>query len=141
MGINGGLLKWKAGQSKHRAIGKKQRDTPNWPVLANSTSRTLRAKGLQSDLLAWPRIWSVLGVSEFVGTSYTENRKACGGAMIVDANVLRGLADECVAAAAKCNDPDAAAKLLEIATKILELVRREMKPDIEQRFGGQRSAG
>ena len=141
MGINGGLLKWKAGQSKHRAIGKKQRDTPNWPVLANSTSRTLRAKGLQSDLLAWPRMWSVLGVSEFVGTSYTENRKACGGAMIVDANVLRGLADECVAAAAKCNDPDAAAKLLEIATKILELVRREMKPDIEQRFDGRRSAG
>jgi len=56
----------------------------------NSTLRTLRAKGLQSDLLAWPRIWSVLGVSEFVGTSYIENRKACGGAMIVDANVLRG---------------------------------------------------
>jgi hypothetical protein len=58
--------------------------------------------------------------------------------MIIDANVLRGLADECVAAAAKCNDPDAAAKLLEIATKILELVRREMKPDIEQRFDGRR---
>ena len=77
----------------------------------NSTSRTLRAKGLQSDLLAWPRMWSVLGVSEFVGTSYTENRKACGGAMIVDANVLRGLADECVAAAAKCKvlvDPHSA---------------------------------
>jgi hypothetical protein len=96
----GGLLKWKAEQSKHKAIGKKQRDTHDWPVLANSTSRALRAKGLQSDLLAWPRIWSVLGVSEFVDTSYTENRKACGGAMIIDANVLRGLADECVAAAA-----------------------------------------
>ena len=64
-----------------------------------------------------------------------------GGAVIIDANELRGLADECVAAAAKCNDPDAAAKLLEIATKILELVRREMKPDIEQRFDGRRSAG
>ena len=61
--------------------------------------------------------------------------------MIIDANELRGLADECVAAAAKCNDPDAAVKLLEIATKILELVRREMKPDIEQRFDGRRSAG
>jgi hypothetical protein len=34
---------------------------------------------LRSDLLAWPRIWSVLGVSKLVGTSYTENRKACGG--------------------------------------------------------------
>jgi hypothetical protein len=61
--------------------------------------------------------------------------------MIVDANELRGLADECVAVAAKCNDPDAAAKLLEIATKILELVRREMKPEIEQPLGGRRSAG
>ena len=80
-------------------------------------------------------------MSEFVGTSYAENRKACGGAMIIDANVLRALADGCVAAAAKCNDPDAAAKLLEIATKILELVRREMTPDIEQRFDGRRSAG
>ena len=67
--------------------------------------------------------------------------KRAGGAMIIDANELRGLADECVAAAAKCNDPDAAAKLLEIATKILELVRREMKPDIEQPFDGRRSAG
>jgi hypothetical protein len=86
-------------------------------------------------------IWSVSGVSELVGASYTENRKACGGAMIIDANELRGLADECVAAAAKCNDPDSAAKLLEIATKILELVRREMNPDIEQPFGGRRSAG
>jgi hypothetical protein len=64
-----------------------------------------------------------------------------GGAMIIDANELRVLADECVAAAAKCNDPDAAARLLEIATKILELVRREMKPDVEQPFGGRRSAG
>jgi hypothetical protein len=63
------------------------------------------------------------------------------GAMIIDANELRSLADECVVAAAQCNDPDAAAKLLEIATKILELVRREMKPDIEQSFGGRRSAG
>ena len=61
--------------------------------------------------------------------------------MIIDANELRVLADECVAAAAKCNDPDAAARLLEIATKILELVRREMKPDVEQPFGGPRSAG
>ena len=61
--------------------------------------------------------------------------------MIIDANELRGLADGCVVAAAKCNDADAAAKLLEIATKILELVRREMKPDIEQPFGGRRSAG
>ena len=78
-GIHGGLLRWKAGQSKHRAIGKKQRDTPNWPVLANAISRISCTKGLQSDLLAWRRIWSVSGVSEFVGTSYTENRKACGG--------------------------------------------------------------
>jgi hypothetical protein len=31
--------------------------------------------------------------------------------MIIDANELRALADECVAAAAKCSDPDAAAKL------------------------------
>ena len=61
--------------------------------------------------------------------------------MIIDANELRELSDECVAAAAKCNDPDAAAKLLEIATKVLELIRREMKPDIEQPFGGRRSAG
>ena len=64
-----------------------------------------------------------------------------GGAMVIDHNELRELADECVAAAAKCNDPDAAAKLLEIATKILELVRREMKPDVEQPSGGRRSAG
>jgi hypothetical protein len=134
-------LKWKAERSKHRAIGKKQRDMPNWPVLANAISRALSTKGLQIDLLAWPRIWSVSGVSEFAGTSYTEDRKACGDAMIIDANELRGLADECVAAAAKCNDPDAAAKLLEIATKILELVRREMKPDIEQPFGGRRNTG
>jgi hypothetical protein len=61
--------------------------------------------------------------------------------MIIDANELRELADECVAVAANCNDPDASAKLLEIATKILELVRREMKPDIEQPFGGRRSTG
>jgi hypothetical protein len=61
--------------------------------------------------------------------------------MIIDANELRELADECVAAAANCNDPDASAKLLEIATKILELVRREMKPDIGQPFGGRRSTG
>jgi hypothetical protein len=61
--------------------------------------------------------------------------------MIIDANELRGLSDECVAVAAKCNDPDAAAKLLEIATKILELIRREMKPDEEQPFSGRRNAG
>jgi hypothetical protein len=46
-----------------------------------------------------------------------------------------------VAAAAKCNDPDAAAKLLEIATKILELVRREMDRDKDSDFGGRRSVG
>ena len=62
-------------RSEHRAIGKRRRDTPNWPVLANAISRTLCTKGLQSDFLAWPRIWSVSGVSELVGTSYTENRK------------------------------------------------------------------
>jgi hypothetical protein len=151
-------LKWKAERSKHRAIGKKQSDTLNWAVLANAISRTLYTRGSRSDLLASPRIWSVPGVSEIVGASYTENRKGCrsrpnfvdvgfplavfqGSAMIIDANELRGLADECVAAAAKCNDPDAAAKLLEIATRILELVRREMKPDIEQPFDGRRSAG
>ena len=67
--------------------------------------------------------------------------KGSKGAMIIDANELRSLADDCVVAAAQCNDPDAAAKLLEIATKILELIRREMKPDIEKPFGGQRSAG
>jgi hypothetical protein len=61
--------------------------------------------------------------------------------MIIDANELRGLADECVAAAAKCNDPDAAAQLLEIATKILELVRREMNRDKDSDFGGRRSVG
>jgi hypothetical protein len=34
----------------------------------------LCTKGLQSDFLAWPRIWSVSGASELAGTSYTENR-------------------------------------------------------------------
>ena len=77
-----GLLKWKAERSEHRAIGKKQRDTPNWPILANAISRALCTKGLRSDLLAWPRIWSVSGVSELVGASYTENRKACRSRLI-----------------------------------------------------------
>jgi hypothetical protein len=63
------------------------------------------------------------------------------GAMIIDANELRGLADECVSAAAKCSDADAAAKLLEIATKILELVRREMDRDKDSDFVGRRSVG
>jgi hypothetical protein len=145
-GVNGGLLKWKAERSKHRAIGKKQRDTLNWPVLANAISRTSCTKGLQSDLLASPRIWRVSGVSEIVGASYTENRMpvtTCwvpGGAMIIDADEFRVLADERVAAAAKCNDPDAAApNCSKIATKILELVRREMNPDIGQPFGRRRS--
>jgi hypothetical protein len=85
----------------------------------------------------------VIGVFELLGSMRLKCRVEGfrGGAMIIDANELRGLADECVAAAAKCNDPDAAAKLLEIATKILGLVRREMKPDIEQPFGGRCSAG
>jgi predicted ATP-grasp superfamily ATP-dependent carboligase len=85
----------------------------------------------------------VIGVFELLGSLRLKCRVEGfqGGTMIIDANELRGLADECVAAAAKCNDPDAAAKLLEIATKILELVRREMKPDVEQPFGGPRSAG
>jgi hypothetical protein len=39
--------------------------------------------------------------------------------MIIDANELRGLADECVVAAAKCNDADAAAKLLKSPRKFL----------------------
>ena len=60
--------------------------------------------------------------------------------MIIEANELRRLADECVAAAAKCSDADAASKLLEIATRILELVRSEMKPDLEQPFGPRRGA-
>jgi hypothetical protein len=68
-------LKWKAGRSEHRAIGKRQRDTPNWPVQANAILPTLFTKGSQSDSPASPRIWSVSGVSELVGTSYTENRK------------------------------------------------------------------
>jgi hypothetical protein len=35
----------------------------------------LCTKGLQSDFLAWPKIWSGSGVSELAGTSYTENRR------------------------------------------------------------------
>src|SRR6516225_8626707 len=74
----GGYLKWKAERSKHRAIERRRRDTPNWPVLANAISRTLCTRGLRSDLLAWRKIWSVSGVSELVGTSCTENRKRAG---------------------------------------------------------------
>ena len=89
-----GLLKWKAERSEHRAIGKKQRDTPNWPILANAISRALCTKGLRSDLLAWPRIWSVSGVSELVGASYTENRKACRSRLIfVDVGLGPELSD------------------------------------------------
>jgi hypothetical protein len=91
-------LKWKAEQSKHRAIEKKQRDTPNWPVLANAISRTLCTKGLQSDLLAWPRIWSVSGVSELVGASYTGNRKTCRP-IFVDVGLESELASGDIAAA------------------------------------------
>jgi hypothetical protein len=48
------LTKDEARRNERRAIGKKQRDTPNWPVLANAISRTLCIKGLQSDFLVWP---------------------------------------------------------------------------------------
>jgi hypothetical protein len=58
-----------------RALGKRRRDTPSWLVRANEISRTLCTGGSQSDLLAWPKIWSISGVSEVVGTSCTENKK------------------------------------------------------------------
>jgi hypothetical protein len=54
-----------------------RKEAERYAELASSGQRDITnfvRKGLQSDLLAWPRIWSVLGVSEFVGASYTENQ-------------------------------------------------------------------
>jgi hypothetical protein len=67
-GDNGGL-RWKAERSKQTAIGRKQGGTPNWPVQGNAILQTSSTKGLQSDLLAWLRIWSVSEVSEPVDAS------------------------------------------------------------------------
>jgi hypothetical protein len=57
-GVNGGILKWKAKRNVHRAIGKKQRSTPSWPVPANAISQASCSEGLQNDMLEWPRTWN-----------------------------------------------------------------------------------
>jgi hypothetical protein len=44
----------------------------NWRVLADATSRPLCTKSFPSDFRGWPRIWSISGVSDLVGTFYTE---------------------------------------------------------------------
>jgi hypothetical protein len=87
----------------------------------------------------WDRSGRRLPAARIVG--HKESPMVPEGAMVIDHNELRELAQACVSAAAKCDDPDAAAKLLEIATKILELVRREMDRDKDSDFDGRRNAG
>ncbi len=55
-----------------------RKEAERYAELAGSGQRDITNfvnKRLAERFVAWPRIWSVSGVSELVGTSYMENRK------------------------------------------------------------------